>query len=174
MRLPPIEKPRSLFLKLVYFFSRRTFGKVITPLKIVYARSPALLSVSLKIQKTEKKLRLNPEAQLLIKTFVARLNDCKFCTDIASYFANKEGFEAQKMRELLGYRMNDKYSESEKAMLAYAEEVTLNKNADDETFARLKKHFSEREIVEITWMVAVEHYYNLLAKPLGIESDDLA
>ncbi len=32
-------------------------------------------------------------------------------------------------------------------------------------------HFSEREIVEITWVNALENYYNLLNLPLEIESD---
>jgi hypothetical protein len=30
--LPPIEKPRGLILKLAYYFARRDFGKVLTPL----------------------------------------------------------------------------------------------------------------------------------------------
>ena len=39
------------------------------------------------------------------------------------------------------------------------------------TFEALRRHFSEREIVEITWVNAVENYYNLINLPLGIESD---
>ena len=39
------------------------------------------------------------------------------------------------------------------------------------TFEALRKHFSEREIVEITWLNAVENYYNLINIPLEIESD---
>jgi len=35
----------------------------------------------------------------------------------------------------------------------------------------LRRHFNEREIVEITWLNALENYYNLINLPLEIESD---
>ncbi|MCZ6806057.1 MAG: hypothetical protein O7F08_03830, partial [Deltaproteobacteria bacterium] len=35
----------------------------------------------------------------------------------------------------------------------------------------LKQHFSEREIVELTWLNAVGNYLNLQAKPLGLGSE---
>jgi hypothetical protein len=38
--LPPIEKPSGL-MKLAYYFTRREFGKVLTPLKVHSARLPA-------------------------------------------------------------------------------------------------------------------------------------
>lgn len=38
--LPPIEKPSSPILKLVYSMTRRQFGKVLTPLKVFSARLP--------------------------------------------------------------------------------------------------------------------------------------
>ena len=41
----------------------------------------------------------------------------------------------------------------------------------DTTFESLRKHFREWEIVEITWLNAVENYYNLINLPLEIESD---
>jgi hypothetical protein len=39
--LPPIEKPQGLIMKLAYYFTRRQFGKVITPLKVHSARLPS-------------------------------------------------------------------------------------------------------------------------------------
>ncbi len=39
--LPPIEKPNGLMMKLAYYFTRRQFGKVLTPLKVHSARLPA-------------------------------------------------------------------------------------------------------------------------------------
>jgi hypothetical protein len=39
--LPPIEKPEALMLKLAYYFTRRQFGKVLTPLKVHSVRLPS-------------------------------------------------------------------------------------------------------------------------------------
>ena len=43
----------------------------------------------------------------------------------------------------------------------------------DAIFAALRPHFDEREIVEITWLCAVENSFNLINLPLEIESDGL-
>ena len=39
--LAPIENPRGLIMKLAYYFTRRQFGKVLTPVKVYSARLPA-------------------------------------------------------------------------------------------------------------------------------------
>jgi alkylhydroperoxidase family enzyme len=57
--------------------------------------------------------------------------------------------------------------------LAYIEAATRDKCVSDEIFDELKKHFTDVEIVELTWVNAAENYYNSLMIPLGIESDHL-
>jgi hypothetical protein len=37
---PSIEKPHGLIMKVAYYFTRRQFGKVLTPLKVHSARLP--------------------------------------------------------------------------------------------------------------------------------------
>jgi hypothetical protein len=44
---------------------------------------------------------------------------------------------------------------------------------DPNTFARLIRHYSEREICEIVWLVASEHLYNMTNIGLNIHSDML-
>ena len=53
------------------------------------------------------------------------------------------------------------------------EEATQTRHVDDATFAALQKHFDDTQIVAITWLNAVENYFNLLNGPLGIGSDGL-
>lgn len=38
--LAPIDKPRSLILRLIYRMSRKHFGKVMMPLRVFMARMP--------------------------------------------------------------------------------------------------------------------------------------
>src|SRR6516225_9295830 len=85
--LPPIEKP-DLIMKLAYYFTRRQFGKVLTPLKVHSARLPTAFGLFYtKIAKLDKKLQLPPETALLIREQVARINVCLFCMDIGRSFA---------------------------------------------------------------------------------------
>jgi len=53
--------------------------------------------------------------------------------------------------------------------------VTISPNdITDEQFAALRRHFSEREIVELTAQAAFENFRARFNRTLRIESDDLA
>ncbi len=45
--LAPVENPQGLIRKLAYSMSRRQFGKVLTPLKVVYARLPTAFGLNI-------------------------------------------------------------------------------------------------------------------------------
>jgi hypothetical protein len=78
--LPPIEKPQGLMMKLAYYFTRRQFGKVLTPLKVDSARLPPAFGMFYgKVSKLDKKLTLPPKTVMLIREQVARINVCLFC-----------------------------------------------------------------------------------------------
>jgi len=174
MRLQPVERPSTLMGKLAYAMCKRRLGKVITPLKVVYARVPKSMKVGYAISKfTEVGFMLHPELRLLIQAHVARLNDCAFCVDIGEAIAARGGISIAIHGALDDYRTSPEFTARERAALAYAEEATLNKRVSDETFAVLREHFNDREIVEITLLNAIENYYNLINLPLEIESDGL-
>jgi alkylhydroperoxidase family enzyme len=172
--LPPIEKPQGLMLKLVYAMTRRQFGKVLTPVKVVYARMPLAFGIfSSKISKLDKKLLLSPELLLLIREQVARLNVCLFCMDIGRSFTIKASMNEAKFDALEQYGTSPLFSDAERAALDYVTELTRDKKVDPSTFARLSGYYSERAICEIVWLVASEHFYNVTNLGLNIHSDML-
>src|SRR6185437_17173743 len=82
--LPPIERPKSLIMKLVFYFTRRQFGKVPTPLTVFAARMPLAFGMFYgKVGSLDEKLLLPPEVALLVRVQVARINVCLFCIDTA-------------------------------------------------------------------------------------------
>jgi alkylhydroperoxidase family enzyme len=172
--LPPIEKPRGLLMKLAYYLSRQQFGKVLTPLKVVSARlPPAFALFSTKIGKLDKKLRLPQEMVLLIREQVARINVCHFCMDIGRSLAIKATMNEAKFDALDNYRTSSLFTDAERAALDYATELTTEKKVDPSTFEQLARYYSEREICEIVWLVASEHFYNMTNIGLNIHSDML-
>ena len=176
MRLEPVEKPKTLFLKIAYWFSRRQFGKVLMPMKVIYARKPALLSLAMKINKFEEKQTSIPaDLRLFVKTTTATLNGCTFCQDIALAQAVKSKIGTEKFAALIKNDDSDLsvFDEKEQAVLAVIREYDVQKKVSDETFDELKKHFSETEIIEILALNAFEQFYNALTIPLEIESDGL-
>ncbi|HTG58795.1 MAG TPA: carboxymuconolactone decarboxylase family protein, partial [Terriglobia bacterium] len=71
------------------------------------------------------------------------------------------------------YSTSSLFTEKERAALDYATELTRNKKVNPETFARMSRYYSEREICEIVWLVASEHVYNMTNIGLNIHSDML-
>jgi alkylhydroperoxidase family enzyme len=170
--LPPIEKPPGLMMKLVYAMTRRQFGKVLAPISVFAARMPLSFGQFYgKISSLDKKLRLPRETVMLIREQVARTNVCLFCIDIGRYFSIKSSMNQAKFDALGQYQTNALFSEGERAALDFATELTRNKTSQREIFDRLAKCYSEREICEITWIVASEHFYNLTNIGLNIHSD---
>ena len=172
--LSPIEKPQGLIMKLAYYFTRRKFGKVLTPLKVHSARLPPAFGLFYtKIGKLDQKLTLPPETALLIREQVARINICLFCIDIARSFTIKASMNEAKFDALEQYRTSPLFTDAERAALDYVTELTKDKKVNPDTFARMSRHYSEREICEIVWLVASEHVYNLTNIGLNIGADGL-
>lgn len=172
--LPPIDKPKGLMMKLAYYFTRRQFGKVLTPLSVHSARMPISFGQFYgKVAKLDKKLELRPETAMLIRAQVARINLCLFCIDISRWFVIKESMNEAKFDALDEYKTSPLFSEAERTALDYATEVTKEKSVDRETFKQLSRYYSDREICEIVWLVASEHLYNMTNIGLNIHSDML-
>jgi len=172
--LPPIEKPQGLMMRLAYYFTRRQFGKVLTPLKVHSARLPiAFGQFYAKVATLDKKLLLPPETVLLIRERVARINVCLFCIDIGRWATIQASMNQAKFDALEHYRANPLFTEAERAALDYVTELTKEKEVNPNTFARLSRHYSERAICEIVWLVASEHLYNMTNIGLNIHSDML-
>ena len=172
--LAPIENPAGAVMRMAYAIAKRQFGKVPTPVKVVYARMPAAFGMFVgTIAKLDRKLELPPETAMLIREQVAHINICEFCMDIGRMFVVKAQMNEAKFDALPEYRTSSLFSEAERAALDYVSELTRDKKVEPETFERMKKHYSERAICEIVWLVASEHFYNMTNIGLNIHSDML-
>jgi alkylhydroperoxidase family enzyme len=172
--LAPIEKPRGLMLKLVYAMTRRQYGKVLTPLKVFGARMPLAFGQFYgKISALDKKLLLPPETAMLIREQVARTNVCLFCIDIGRYYTIKASMNQAKFDALGDYGTSSLFTDAERAALDYVTELTRNRRVEPGTFSQLARFYSERQICEMVWLVASEHFYNMTNIGLNIHSDML-
>jgi alkylhydroperoxidase family enzyme len=63
------------------------------------------------------------------------------------------------------------FDELERSALAYAEAMTITgQRVSDELFARVRAHFTEAQIVELTAAVALENFRSKFNTALGIEA----
>lgn len=161
-------------MKQIYEMTSKQYGKVLTPVKVLVARMPLeFMQFAAKIADLDQKLVLPVETAYLIRQKVAGINICTFCIDIGRAATIKESMNQAKFDALEEYRTSPLFTEAERAALDYVTELTREKSVSPDTFARMAKHYSEREVCEIVWLAASEHFYNMSNIGLNIHSDML-
>ena len=81
------------------------------------------------------------------------------------------GASEAKIAAVTAAATSDLFGESERAALEYAEAMTFTvRKVSDELFKRVRSHFSEAQVVELTAAVALENFRSKFNVALGIEA----
>jgi AhpD family alkylhydroperoxidase len=101
----------------------------------------------------------------LIKMRASQINGCAYCIDMHSKDARALGETEQRLYELDAWRETPFYTDAERAALAWTETLTLvsQTHVPDAAYEEVKKHFSEKEIVDLTIAVGMINMWNRLA-----------
>jgi alkylhydroperoxidase family enzyme len=91
--------------------------------------------------------------------------------DINASRGMQNGASEDKIRAIDQAATSPLFDEVERDTIAYAEAMTITgQRVSDELFARIRKHFSEPQIVELTAAVALENFRSKFNVALGIEA----
>ena len=81
------------------------------------------------------------------------------------------GATDDKIRQVPTWRDSELFSTMEKDALEYAEKMTITgEKVTDELWGRLRGHFTEAQLVELTAAVALENFRSKFNVPLGVEA----
>jgi alkylhydroperoxidase family enzyme len=81
------------------------------------------------------------------------------------------GADEDKIRAVEEAATSPLFDEAERAALAFAEAMTITgRRVDDALFARVRAHFTEAQVVELSAAVALENYRSKFNTALGIEA----
>ncbi len=105
----------------------------------------------------------------LCRIYVSRSVLCEFCGNQRSIRAAKAGVVEDDYRDLINFESSPRYNERQKAALAYAEAITWDLPTDDAFWERLHRNFSEPELVEIGYFVAITMGQQRWLRTLNIE-----
>jgi len=105
----------------------------------------------------------------LCRVYISRTVKCEFCGNQRSIKASKAGIVEDDYRDLINFESSTRYDDRQKAALSYAEAITWDLQTDDKFWARLHKHFSEPELVEIGYFVALTMGQQRWLRTLDIE-----
>jgi alkylhydroperoxidase family enzyme len=93
---------------------------------------------------------------------VAILNDVEYVQRAhGPAYALKEGLTPEQVSAIANWPSSNLFSDRQRALLAYTDAMTRDIDVADDVFAVLRKHFSERQIVELTMLIGA---YNMLTR----------
>ena len=83
----------------------------------------------------------------------------------------RAGATEARIAEVATALTSELFDDRERTALEYAEAITFtDRKVTEELFARMRSHFSEPEIVELTAAVALENFRSKFNVALGIEA----
>lgn len=101
----------------------------------------------------------------LIYLRISQINGCAFCLGKHAETLRGQGVSQAKLDRLAGWRISELFDARERAALEWAETLTAvaEKGAPDAAYEPLKAQFSDAEIADLTFAVALMNAFNRLA-----------
>src|SRR5438445_4274677 len=148
-------------VKLVYKFGPRMMRKMtgrdpqtgngIEPIEIWAHQPRMMIGMGRFNQAVRKGKTVDERIKNLVELKGAQMIGCEFCVDLGSQICRNSGFSDEELLALPRYRQSDLFTEREKVALDYAVGVMRTPvEVSDQLFARMKEHFSDEQMVEIT------------------------
>ncbi|HEY3725765.1 MAG TPA: carboxymuconolactone decarboxylase family protein [Solirubrobacteraceae bacterium] len=153
-------------VKLVYRFMRKGMKKMtgreaahgsgIEPVEI-WAHQPKMMSGMGKFQQAVRKGdTVDQRVKYLVELKGAQMIGCEFCVDLGSQICRNSGISDEELLALPHYSQSDLFTEPEKVALDYTVAVMRTPvEVTDGLFARMKEHFTDQQLVEITALLTV-------------------
>ena len=130
--------------------------------KVAPAAYQAMLGLEMFVRKQSK---LEPALIQLVKMRASQINGCAYCIDMHSKDARAEGETEQRIYALSAWEETPFFTDRERAALALTEATTLvaEGHVPDTVYDKVKKSFSEEELVNLTLVIITINGWNRLA-----------
>ncbi len=129
------------------------------------ALSPAAYKAMLSLEGYLASCGLEHSLVHLLKLRVSQMNGCAFCIDMHWKDLRASGESEQRLYGLDAWREAHWYSDRERAALEWAEALTriTEGHASDAAYERVRAHFAEKELSDLTFVVTTINAWNRLA-----------
>ena len=131
-------------------------GSGLEPIEI-WAHQPKMMTGMGRFNQAVRKGKsVDERTKNLVELKGAQLIGCEYCVDLGSQICRNSGFSDEELLALPRYRQSELFTEREKAALDYAAAVMRTPvEVTDDLFARMKEHFSDEQMVEITALLTL-------------------
>lgn len=172
-------KDASTSTTIMFWFTARLIGRLagrrpegmLVPLQL-YAHLPRLLRAYGRLEQATSALHgVNDRHRALAELKAATVTNCEYCIDLGSQVARQWGLSDAELLAIPSYATSDLFTEVDKLVLDYAAGISSTPvDVDDELVTRLKDHFSDAELVELTHVIALENHRGRFNLALGVGS----
>ena len=145
-------------------------GKVANMWKL-FSHSPLTLEAYMPFSKSLVKGTLDPKLRELAYLKTSAINGCAYCAEGHKGPARRVGVTEQQIQEIANSADSAAFSDLEKLVLRYAEELTRTVRTSDDVMKELKKHVSEADIVELNLTVGLANLTNRFNMSLMTDPD---
>ncbi len=164
-----VEEKHGPMVRAAQWYAKRKYGREITITPVIAHSGANMIGWGAFEWFHEHGHKVDERLKTLAATKVATKVGCPFCIDIATSLGRTAGVTEEQLRDFHDYRTSAAFSEPEKLVLEYADELTTEPVAiSEELFARLREHFDEPQIVELTTAIALENFRSRFNKGLDI------
>jgi alkylhydroperoxidase family enzyme len=160
---------------LVKRFATKALGRVPSSLGVYWHNQKVLMGMAGIGRKVKKWGACEEQLKSFAHMAVAAQVGCSWCLDFNYFQANNLHLDMDKAREVPRWRESAVFSPLERAVLGYAEAMTLTPPAvTDEMVARLRDRLGDAALVELSAVIAFANFTTRPNVALGIESDGFA
>ncbi len=131
-------------------------GTGIEPIEIWAHQPKMMMGMGRFNQAVRKGKSVDERIKNLVELKGAQMIGCEYCVDLGSQICRNSGFSDEELLALPRYRQSDLFTAREKAALDYTVAVMRTPvEVTDELFARVKEHFSDEQMVELTALLTL-------------------
>ncbi len=171
MRIEPLT-PRTAawYLRPFFWNQRRKYGQPLSA-ALLWARAPRLfVPLALLYGAIDRRRSpVEPALRSLVTVRVSQLNACAFCVDLNAETLLRRGVAEEKVEALAEWRASALFDARERAVLDYAEAMTVSERRVDEVVMdEVRRHFDEDGVVELTALIAFQNLSSKFNSALGV------
>lgn len=168
--IPPEELPGDLAA--IYRRFASEYGPFANQVA-VFAHVPAAIRHLFPMLMELREAKTLPKRYLeLAIVTVSKLNECDYCVAHHTPFLVPEGISPEGVARVLDYADHPEFTDVDKLVVEYSIAAWENSHRIPEAlFRRLRAHFSEAQIVELTLRITLCGFFNRFNDALGIEEE---
>ena len=130
-----------------------------------FKTDPDLINKLLAVGKQLDVSPVDHKLRALVELRVSQINGCVYCVDLHSKQARARGEIQQRLDQLPVWAESTCFDDKERVALEWAESLTLvsDGGAPDDLYEELLEHFTEKEAVALTGVIALINAWNRIS-----------